>query len=64
MQKIEELNEIEQAGFYSEVLRSSYQFDMAEVRPIVGALLSAALLEECRPCCTSGSTITWDQCLS
>ncbi len=45
MQRVEELNEIEQAGFYSEVLRSSYQFDMVEVRPIVGGLLSPALLE-------------------
>ncbi len=48
MQRVEELNEIEQAGFYSKVLRSSYRFDMVEVRPIVGGLLSPALLEECR----------------
>lgn len=48
MPKVEELNEIEQAGFYAEVLRSTYQFDMAEVRPVVGGLLSPDLLEECR----------------
>ncbi len=48
MQRVEELNEIEQAGFYFEVLRTSYQFDMVEVWPIVGGLLSSVLLEECR----------------
>jgi hypothetical protein len=48
MPKVEELNEIEQAGFYAEVLRNTYQFDMAEVRPVVGGLLSPDLLEECR----------------
>src|ERR1039458_3584286 len=48
MPKVQELNEIEQAGLYAEVLRSTYQFDMAEVRPVVGGLLSSDLLEECR----------------
>jgi hypothetical protein len=48
MQDPEKLGEIEQAGFFSSILKSTYQFDMAEVRPVVGGLLAPKLLEECR----------------
>ena len=48
MQRIEDLDEIQQTGFYSSVLNSTYQFDMELVRPVVGGLLSPNLLEECR----------------
>jgi hypothetical protein len=44
----ETFGEIEQVGFFSSVLNSIYQFDMAEVRPVVSGLLSPSLLEECR----------------
>ena len=48
MQRIEDLDEIGQTSFYCSILNSTYQFDMAEVRPVVGGLLSPDLLEECR----------------